>query len=540
MRVAANKSFSRASFPEDFLFGTASSAYQYEGAVDEGSRGESIWDNFVRKFPERNCYNNADEAVDFYHRYKEDIQRMKDINMNAFRFSISWVRIFPDGKRSKGVNKEGIKFYNDLIDELLANGITPLATLFHWDIPQALEEEYGGFFSEKVVDDFRDFASVCFEEFGDRVKLWVTINEPWVYSNGGYDMGRKAPGRGSKYINNACEAGNSGHEVYIVSHNLLLAHAEAVEAFRSFQNCKDGKIGIAHCPLWYEPYDWNCVKDVEAADRAMEFMLGWHMGPTVYGDYPECMREIVGERLPSFTAAQSQKLKGSFDFVGINYYSGVYAKNIDEIDPEKLSYRSDQHVEWKKHNVAGKAIGIQGGAEWVISYPQGLRKVLNYAKNKYGNHKFIITENGYCDPSCDKKPKLFDLMDIQRTEYHKKHLYQLQQAINEDGCQVEGYFAWSLLDNFEWNNGYEVRYGLFYVDYNNGLKRYPKMSAMWFREFLKKNQETADEDLNGELGLVKKSNHSVVEDKRFLSSTGSSFCFSVKMSESSKALELFF
>ncbi|CAH2058006.1 unnamed protein product [Thlaspi arvense] len=443
------KSFGRADFPQGFLFGTASSAYQYEGAMKEGSRGESMWDNFARKYPERNCRSTADETVDFYHRYKEDIQRMKDINMDAFRFSISWVRILPYGKLSNGVNKEGIRFYNELIDELLANGITPLATLFHWDTPQALEEEYGGFLSEKIVLDFKDFASICFKEFGDRVKLWLTINEPWVYSVGGYDAGRKAPGRASKYMNDSAEAGQSGHEAYIVSHNLLLAHAEAVEAFRNCHNCKDGKIGMAHCPLWYEPYDLTCVEDIEAAERAMEFM---HMNPTVYGDYPEVMKKIVGKRLPSFTESQSRKLKGSFDFIGINYYSSVYAKDVAEVDSEKPFWRSDQHVEWKKQNKAGKSIG-------------------------------------HCDAYEKKKPKIYELMDLKRTEYHKKHISNLHQAIYEDGVQVDGYFAWSLLDNCEWNCGYEIRYGMFYVDYENGLKRYPKMSAMWFKEFLKEKDE---------------------------------------------------
>ncbi|CAN6828983.1 unnamed protein product, partial [Brassica oleracea] len=485
-------SFGRSDFSEGFLFGTASSAYQYEGAINEAPRGESVWDTFVRKYPERNCYSNADQAVEFYDHYKEDIQRMKDINMDAFRFSISWPRILPLGKKSKGVNQEGINFYNNLIDELLANGITPLATLFHWDTPQALEDEYNGFLSEEAVNDFKDFAALCFEEFGDRVKLWVTLNEPWVYSIGGYDTGRKAPGRASKYMNEAAVAGESGLEVYTVSHNLLLAHAEAVEVFRNNPKCKDGKIGIAHCPVWFEPYDSNCPDDKEACERAMEFMFGWHMDPTVYGDYPEVMKKSIGKRLPSFTAAQSKKLRGSFDFVGVNYYSAFYVKSIPEVDHNTPNWRSDARIEWRKQNKAGQTLGVRGGSEWDFLYPQGLRKFLNYAKDKYESPKFMITENGHCDIDYEKKPKLSNLMDLQRTEYHKKHLQSIQQAIQEDGVEVEGYFAWSLLDNCEWNAGYGVRYGLFYVDYKNGLKRFPKMSAMWFKEFLKREEERGD------------------------------------------------
>ncbi|CAN6830994.1 unnamed protein product, partial [Brassica oleracea] len=512
---AAKNSFGRSNFPEGFLFGTASSAYQYEGAVNDASRGLSVWDTFVRKHPERNCYSHADQAVEFYHHYKDDIQRMKDINMDSFRFSISWPRLLPHGKKSKGVNKEGIKFYNDLIDELLANGITPLATLFHWDTPQALEDEYNGFLSEKAVDDFRDFATICFEEFGDRVKYWVTLNEPWVYSIGGYDTGRKAPGRASNYMNEAALAGESGLEVYTVSHNLLLAHAEAVEVFRNNPKCKDGKIGIAHCPVWFEPYDSNCPDDHEAVERAMEFMFGWHMDPTVYGDYPEVMKRSIGKRLPSFTAAQSQKLKGSFDFVGVNYYSAFYVKNVADVDHNTPNWRSDACIEWKKQNKAGEILGPRGGSEWDFLYPQGLRKFLNHAKNKYGSPKFMITENGHCDIDYEKKAKLSNLMDLQRTEYHEKHLQSIHQAIKEDGVQVEGYYAWSLLDNCEWNAGYGVRYGLFYVDYNNGLKRYPKMSAMWFKEFLKK-EEIEDSEKEGLMlnSVVNK------KRKRFLTSSG--------------------
>ncbi|XP_024010762.1 beta-glucosidase 27 [Eutrema salsugineum] len=459
---------------------------------------------------------------------------MKDINMDSFRFSISWPRILPHGKKNKGVNKEGIKFYNDLIDELLANGITPLATLFHWDTPQALEDEYKGFLSEKAVDDFREFATICFEEFGDRVKYWVTLNEPWVYSIGGYDTGRKAPGRASKYMNEAALAGESGLEVYTVSHNLLLAHAEAVEVFRKNPKSKDGKIGIAHCPVWFEPYDSNCPDDQEAVERAMEFMFGWHMDPTVYGDYPEVMKKLIGKRLPSFTAAQSKKLKGSFDFVGVNYYSAFYVKNVVDVDPAIPNWRSDARIEWKKQNKAGQTLGPRGGSEWDFLYPQGLRKFLNHAKNKYGSPKFLITENGHCDIDYEKKAKLSNLMDLQRTEYHEKHLQSIHQAIKEDGVLVEGYYAWSLLDNCEWNAGYGVRYGLFYVDYNNGLKRYPKMSAMWFKEFLKK-EDIEDSEKEGLLNSV---DHK--KRKRFLTSSGSPSCYIPKMSESSKALELFF
>ncbi|KAL1210841.1 Beta-glucosidase 26, peroxisomal [Cardamine amara subsp. amara] len=482
----------RASFPKGFLFGTASSSYQYEGAVNVGERGQSMWDHFSNRFPHRiSDSSDGNVAVDFFHRYKDDIKRMKEINMDSFRLSIAWPRVLPFGKRERGISEEGIKFYNDVIDELLANEITPLVTIFHWDIPQDLEDEYGGFLSEQIIDDFRDYASLCFERFGDRVNLWCTLNEPWVYSVAGYDTGKKAPGRCSKYVNGASVAGMSGYEAYIVSHNMLLAHAEAVEVFRKCDHIKNGQIGIAHNPLWYEPYDTSDPEDVIACDRAMDFMMGWHHHPTVTGDYPETMKASVGDRLPSFTPEQSKKVAGSCDYVGINYYSSLFAKNIKDVDPTKPTWRTDQRVEWMKTNIDGKQIAKQGGSEWSFTYPTGLRNILKYMKNNYDNPRVLITENGYGEVA-DQNLNLYmynPSIDTERLEYIEGHLHAIHQAIHEDGVNVEGYYVWSLLDNFEWNSGYGVRYGLYYIDYKDGLRRYPKMSALWLKEFLKFDQE---------------------------------------------------
>nr|VDD04771.1 unnamed protein product [Brassica oleracea] len=507
----------RASFPKGFLFGTASSSYQYEGAVTEGERGQSMWDHFSNRFPHRiSDHSHGNVAVDFFHRYKEDIKRMKDINMDSFRLSIAWPRVIPYGKRERGVSEEGIKFYNDVIDELLANEITPLVTIFHWDTPQDLEDEYGGFLSEQIIDDFRDYASLCFERFGDRVSLWCTLNEPWVYSVAGYDTGRKAPGRCSKYVNGASVAGMSGYEAYIVSHNMLLAHAEAVQVFRKCDHIKNGQIGIAHNPLWYEPYDPSDPDDVEGCNRAMDFMIGWHHHPTAYGDYPDTMKKSVGDRLPSFTPEQSKKLIGSCDYVGINYYSSLFVKSIKHVDPTQPTWRTDQGVDWMKTNIDGKQIAKQGGSEWSFTYPTGLRNVLKYMKKNYDNPRILITENGInifwmsilhvfailnvtlsmilsgYGEVADQSQSLFmynPSIDTERLEYIEGHIHAIHQAIHEDGVRVEGYYVWSLLDNFEWNSGYGVRYGLYYIDYKDGLRRYPKMSALWLKEFLKFDQE---------------------------------------------------
>ncbi|MED6143243.1 hypothetical protein PIB30_004329 [Stylosanthes scabra] len=226
--------FGRRSFPADFIFGSGSSAYQVEGAADEGGKGPSNWDNYTHSYPGRiKDGSNGDVSVDGYHRYKEDIKLIKDMNMDSYRFSISWPRILPKGRVSGGVNKEGIKYYNDLIDELKAKGLKPFVTIFHWDVPQALEEEYGGFLSPKIVDDFKDYAKLCFKEFGDRVKYWNTVNEPWTFSRNGYAKATYAPGRCSSWQNLNCTGGDSATEPYNVAHNMLLAHAAAVNIYRT-------------------------------------------------------------------------------------------------------------------------------------------------------------------------------------------------------------------------------------------------------------------------------------------------------------------
>ncbi|PHT94605.1 Beta-glucosidase 24 [Capsicum annuum] len=271
--ISAADPFNRSSFPPHFIFGTGSSAYQFEGAANEDGKGPSIWDTFAHKYPEKIIDgSNGDVAIDFYHLYKEDITLMKLQGLNGFKFSLSWSRVLPYGKLSKGVNKKGISFYNNLINELLANGIEPLVSIFHWDLPQALEDEYQGFLSTQIVDDFRDYAELCFKEFGDRVKHWITINEPYTYAVFGYAFGSRPPGRCS--YSNGCIAGNDATEPYIVAHHLLLAHAKAVKLYRKkYKASLKGKIGISLISNWFVPY-YTEKKHIDAAQRALDFMLG--------------------------------------------------------------------------------------------------------------------------------------------------------------------------------------------------------------------------------------------------------------------------
>ncbi|GFQ08591.1 beta-glucosidase 34 [Phtheirospermum japonicum] len=252
IRVCCGQNISRASFPEGFVFGTASSAYQYEGAVKEDGRGPTIWDKFAHSFGKVVDFSNADVANNQYHLYPEDVQLMKDMGMDAYRFSISWSRIYPNGTGE--INQAGFDHYNNLINALLAQGIEPYVTLFHWDLPQSLEDRYTGWLSPQSINDFATYAETCFKEFGDRVKHWITFNEPHTVSVQGYDVGLQAPGRCSILLRLFCRAGNSATEPYIVAHNLLLSHATVVDIYKKKYKPKQrGSIGISLDSFWYEP-----------------------------------------------------------------------------------------------------------------------------------------------------------------------------------------------------------------------------------------------------------------------------------------------
>ncbi|KAM7502628.1 hypothetical protein LguiB_001532 [Lonicera macranthoides] len=492
---------SRKDFPSDFVFGSASSAYQYEGAVTEGGRGPSIWDTFTEDAADG---FHAREAVDHYHRYEEDIAILKEMGFDAYRLSIAWPRVMPSGKKESR-NEGGIQYYNNIIDCLLKNGIQPYVTLFHWDLPQPLEDEYGGFLSDKIADDFADYAELCFQEFGDRVKHWITLNEPWSFSYGGYVLGTFAPGRcteGKDYIkdflpSSRCTSqeafnlkkkescgGDSGTEPYIISHNQLLAHAAAVKVYKhKYQKSQKGKIGITLVSVWNEPLT-DSEADRKAALRALDFMFGWFMDPITFGDYPKSMRDLVKDRLPKFTKEQSKSLKGSFDFLGLNYYTANYTADVPNPSDAPPSYTTDSQASLLTER-KGVSIGIQGGSEWLYVYPKGIKDMLLYIKTKYHNPDVYITENGI-DEVNDPKLSLTDaLADKKRISYHYDHLSYVQQAI-EEGAKLKGYFAWSLLDNFEWAAGYSVRFGINFIDFKDGLKRYPKQSSGWFKFLLQK------------------------------------------------------
>ncbi|CAN6696196.1 unnamed protein product [Malus baccata var. baccata] len=383
---------------------------------------------------------------------KEDVKIMKDMGLDAYRFSISWSRLLPNGKLSGGVNKEGVQYYNNLINELLNKGVTPYATIFHWDLPQALEEEYGGFLNRQIL-------------FGDRVKHWITLNEPYTFITFGYASGELAPGRCSAWQNLNCTGGDSATEPYIVAHHFLLAHAHAVKVYKTkYQASQEGVIGITLATNWFVPVS-NATRHRNAANRSLDFMFGWFMEPLTSGQYPHSMQVLVKERLPKFTQEESKLIKGSFDFVGMNYYTTHYSSDQPHNNSANASFLTDARV-----------------FESIV-YPKGIREILLYAKHKYNNPLIYITENGldeFDDPTLSLPQSL---NDTHRIDYHYHHLVYLRKAIN-DGVNVKGYFAWSLLDNFEWASGYTLRFGFVYIDYNDGLKRHQKLSASWFKYFL--------------------------------------------------------
>ncbi|KAK4780854.1 hypothetical protein SAY87_016960 [Trapa incisa] len=453
------------------------------GAIKEDGRGPTVWDTFSHAFGKVADFSNADVAVDQYHLFTEDIQLMKDMGMEAYRFSIAWSRIFPNG--SGEINQAGVDHYNKLIDALLAKGIEPYVTLYHWDLPQALEDEYTGWLSPQIVKDYATYAETCFQKFGDRVKHWITFNEPHTFAVQGYDVGLQAPGRCSILLRLFCRAGSSATEPYIVAHNVLLAHASAVDIYRKkYQQTQNGSVGVAFDVMWFEPAS-NSTEDIEATQRAQDFQFGWFIDPLMFGDYPSSMKTRVGSRLPKFSQSESALVKGSLDFVGINHYTTYYAKanstglvgallNDSIADSGAITLRNQRNPRF--YNLSHSI--------WLYIVPHGIRSLMNYIKTKYGNPPVVITENGMDDGN-NPFTKIKDaLKDSKRIKYHNDYLTNLLAAIKEDGCNVKGYFVWSLLDNWEWAAGYTSRFGLYFVDYKDKLKRYPKDSVQWFKNFL--------------------------------------------------------
>ncbi len=480
-----------------FLWGAATAAYQVEGAALEDGRGACIWDTFV-EIPGKIANGDTGKvAADSYHLYEEDVKLLRNMGLNSYRFSVSWSRILPDGTIGY-VNEKGIQYYNNLIDELVKYDIEPLVTLYHWDLPQALEDKYEGWLSSKVVDDFKAYSEICFAAFGDRVKKWVTLNEPWSFTYMGYVTGSFAPGRcGDR---SKCPRGDSATEGYIAAHNALNAHAAAVDVYRrKYQQRQGGHIGI----VLNHDFGWAASRaskeDQEAAERHNVFQSAWFGDPITFGDYPELMRQLVGDRLPEFSDEQSRLLKGSYDFLGLNHYTTRFysMRGEQERDRERgkralfgsvgdtePGWQGDQGNIESQKDVHGRNAGPQAASPWLQMVPDGFKDAILWNSHRYGKPAMYITENGCDVPGESAAPLKEALQDGFRISYYQRYLGAMQQA-KALGADVRGYFAWSLLDNFEWSDGYNFRFGLTYVDYDSPARtRIPKDSSRWYGKYV--------------------------------------------------------
>ena len=434
----------RIEFPKTFLWGSATSAYQVEGSPLADGAGPSIWQRFTRTPGLVRDGDTGDVACDQYRRYADDAALMRALGMNAYRFSMSWGRVLPEGRGK--VNAKGLGYYDRLVDTLLAHGIAPSVTLFHWDLPAALDDR-GGWLNPDIAGWFADYASAVFRKLDDRVTIWATLNEPWVVSDGGYLHGVLAPGHRNVF------------EAPIAAHNLLRAHAAGVQAYRAVGK---HRIGIV---VNLEPkYPASgSAEDHAATARAHAYMNRQYLDPVFLGRYPKALEEIFGEAWPRWSADDVAPIRQPIDFVGINYYT----RSVTRFDPSSWPLRASPVRQTRARYTE---------TTWEV-FPQGLTDTLEWVSKRYGNPPIYITENGaaFFDPPVVEGDRLSDPL---RVDYYRKHLKAVHAALAA-GVDVRGYFAWSLLDNFEWSHGFSKRFGIVHVDFGT-QKRTPKESAHFY------------------------------------------------------------
>lgn len=440
-------------FPADFLWGAATSSYQIEGAVDEDGRTPSIWDTFAATPGRVDQGDTGAVAVDHYHRYREDVALMADLGLNAYRFSVAWPRVQPDGIGSG--NAPGIAFYDRLVDELLAKGITPWTTLYHWDLPEALEQA-GGWPARDTAERFADYTAIIAEALGDRVKHWITLNEPWCAAFLGYASGIHAPGR------------TDPADAVAASHHLMLGHGLAVQRLRDI--VPDAQVGVTVNLYPVSPLDDSGRHD-DAVRRIDGLMNRWFLDPLFKGSYPkDVLHDLAAVTDAAFILdGDSDVIAQPLDFLGVNYYTrhvvgaGLWPGSSD--------------VRFHLNN------GLETTATgWDID-PQGLVDILSRVQRDYPAIPVYLTENGaaFDDVAIDGI-----VHDANRIEFLESHLASLA-TLRRQGMDIRGYFAWSLLDNYEWSEGYAKRFGIVHVDYET-QKRTPKDSANWYADLIKRHQ----------------------------------------------------
>jgi beta-glucosidase len=441
-------------FPADFVWGAATAAYQIEGAASEDGRGPSVWDVFSKRPGAVFEGHTGDVACDHYHRYREDIALMRQLGLQAYRFSVSWSRVLPEGRGA--ANPQGLAFYDRLVDGLLEAGIQPYCTLFHWDLPQALQQR-GGFLNRDIADWFADYASLLGQRLGDRIKLWVTQNEPQCYIGFGVGSGIHAPGTPLDFS-----------DTLVAAHNSMRAHGKALQALRG--TVADARIGYVIATAQLARPHTRSQADLDAA-RAVTFSVRdrshqshtWWTDPLVFGHYPEDGLRLFGSEMPSFPSSDWGDIKQPPDFLGLNLYRAETVR-AGAHGPETLPVPPGYP---------------RSAVDWMPIHPDSLYYGPRFFHERY-DLPIWIAENGL--PVRDQIFLDGKVHDPQRIDYMHRHLLELRRAIG-DGARVEGYLAWSLLDNFEWQDGYKQRFGMIYVDYGS-QRRVPKDSFHWYRDVI--------------------------------------------------------
>lgn len=462
-------------FPKDFLWGAATAAYQVEGAHDADGKGLSNWDVYSHLPGTTYMGTNGDVAADHYHRFKEDVALMAELGMQSYRFSVSWPRLLPKGRGE--VNEAGVQFYSDLIDELLKHGIKPMLTLYHWDLPQALQDEFGGWESREIVDAFEAYARLCYERFGDRVELWATFNETVVFIGMGYITGQhppklKDPVKGIQ----AC-------------HHVFMAHARAVETFRKMQ--LKGQIGFVNVMQPHDPIS-DKPEDLAACALAEGAFTHWFFDPVLKGEYPAELLAMTRQAfgVPRFEPGDAELLKNNIcDFIGLNYYKREMVAANADVDGFDINTTGQKG--------SGSELGFRGlfkfvrnpngvytDWDWEI-YPEGLTDAILRVRKRYGDVPIYITENGLGakDPIVDG-----EILDQPRIDYLRDHIQATAEAIRL-GADVRGYYPWSFIDLLSWLNGYQKQYGFVYVDRDNNLARKKKLSFGWYQNVIRTHGE---------------------------------------------------
>ncbi|MFQ3545795.1 GH1 family beta-glucosidase [Halobacillus rhizosphaerae] len=436
-------------FPEAFKWGAATASYQVEGAAAEDGRSASIWDVFAHTPGNVKNGETGDEACDSYHLYEEDVALLDELDVDLYRFSISWSRVLPDGTGE--LNPAGVAYYRNLIQALLDRGIEPMITLYHWDLPQVLQED-GGWENRKTAEAFQYYAEAMYKEFGGQVKKWLTINEPWCASFLSNYLGVHAPGK--KDLQVAVD----------VAHHLLVAHGLAVQSFRKL--VPDGEIGYAPNVTWTEPFS-DRKEDVEACRTSLMWHKEWFMDPVFIGTYPDRLVQLF-EKHNAVLHATEEDMKiiaQPIDFMGINYYTGGlgrYSEGNWLFDLEEIP------LDERRTDIG-----------WPI-YADGFYKILRSITETYGEVPIYITENGAC---YNHEVENGEVHDKERIDYLKQHLTALKRAM-DSGVPIRGYLVWSLLDNFEWAEGYDKRFGIVHVNFDT-FERTKKDSYLWYQEVVK-------------------------------------------------------